>query len=271
MKGVYDMIKEKIHLHGVHETMLVPLYARALESKKKNPAFYDEVAVRTIDSLDYDFQKHGKNKMNMWGCAARTIILDKETTAYIKAHPYCSVINMACGLDDRFHRVDNGTITWYNIDLENVMEIRKKIIPPCDRVLDITSSVLNFTWMDKIENKEDVLVIAEGFLMYLKEADVASLFNKIAASFKHTTLFIELMSEWMVKNQKMHDTIKLTKAIFEWGIETTQDFTKLCPKYKMIGDYNLTDVMKQFSPVFISLISFMLRKRNNRIGCFEIC
>ena len=30
-------MKEEINLTGVNETMLVPLYARAIESKKNNP------------------------------------------------------------------------------------------------------------------------------------------------------------------------------------------------------------------------------------------
>lgn len=64
------MTKVKVNLHGVNETMMVPLYARVLESKKKKPAFYDQVAVRTIDSLDYDFEKHG-NKINMCVLRAR--------------------------------------------------------------------------------------------------------------------------------------------------------------------------------------------------------
>lgn len=263
------MTKEKINLSGVNETMLVPLYARALESRKKKPAFYDETAVRTVEALDYDFTKHGKSKMNMWGCAARTIIFDREVSSYIKDHPNCSVINLACGLDDRFNRVDNGTILWYNLDFENVIMIREKIVPARERVQNISTSVLDFAWIDQITNKEEVLIIAEGLLMYLQEKEVQTLFEKISSAFKSCTLLLELMSTWMVKNQKIHDTVKLTTAVFTWGVEASEDFTRLCPMYKMTGEFNLTDTMKRFSPIFISLISPMLRSCNNRIGCFE--
>lgn len=263
------MTKLKINLSGVNETMLVPVYARALESKKKKPAFYDETAINIVDSIDYDFKKHGKSKMNMWGCAARTIIFDREVTAYIRKHPECSVINMACGLDARFNRVDNGRIQWYNIDFDNVMNIRKNIFSKNNRVTDISGSVLEDSWMEKIKNKEDVLIIAEGLLMYLKKDEVQNLFQTISSSFSNCTVLCELMSNWMVKNQKMHDTIRNTTAVFNWGIDKTEDFTKLCPTYKMTGDFNLTDTMKRFSPIFISLIAPVLISRNNRIGRFE--
>ncbi|WP_032078261.1 class I SAM-dependent methyltransferase [Clostridium drakei] len=263
------MTKSKINLSGVNETMLVPVYARALESKKKKPAFYDETAINIINSLDYDFKKHGKSKLNMWGCSARTIILDREVSSYIKKHPNCSVINMACGLDARFNRVDNGKIQWYNIDFENVMNIRKTIFPKNDRVTNVSSSILENSWIEKVKNKDNVLVIAEGLLMYLEENEVKRLFETVSVSFKHCAVLCELMSKWMVKNQKIHDTIKKTTAVFRWGVDTTDDFIKLCPMYKILGDFNLTDTMKRFSPIFLSLIAPKLRPKNNRIGYFE--
>ena len=263
------MEKKKITMTGVNETLFVPLYARALESRKPNHAFYDATAVKVIDSLDYNFEKHGKNKMNMWGCAARTIIYDEECNKFINANPDCTVINIACGLDDRFRRVDNGKIRWYNIDFQNVIELREELIEKNERVTDISCSALDFSWVDKIENKENVLVIAEGFLMYLTEAETKELFTEISRRFKNVTLLIELMTKWMVDNQKLHDTTKNTNVTFKFGVEKTSDFCKMCPMYKMTGEYNFTDKMKVFAPVFITLISPVLRKKNNRLGVFK--
>lgn len=80
-----EMEKEKITLTGVHETLFVPLYARALESKKQDHIFYDETAIRVVESLDYDFTKHGQSKINIWGCVARTLLFDQQLAAHIKA------------------------------------------------------------------------------------------------------------------------------------------------------------------------------------------
>lgn len=265
-------MKEKVDLSAVSETMLVPLYARAIESKKENPDFIDTTAVKVMDNLDYDFKKRFKtstNKMNFWGCSARTVILDKETKNFIKSNPDGTIINIACGLDDRFKRVDNGLIKWYNIDFEEIISLRKKLIQENDRVTDIASSALNFEWIDKIKNKDNVLIIAEGFLMYLDENEVKQLFDQISEKFNNEVLLIELMAKWMVKNQKAHDTVRTTGAEFKWGVENNEDFEKLCPSYKLMSEYNITDYMKKYSPIFIRLISPFLRSRNNRICVFE--
>ena len=162
---VVIMNEISIDLTGVNETLLVPLYARALESRKTSPYFMDHTALKIVESLDYDFEKHGKSRMNMCGCAARTVIIDREVKKYIRKNPKCSVVNLGAGLDDRFSRVDNGRIKWYNIDFEKIIELRKKLIPENRRVKEIGKSALDSTWIDEIENRENVLVIAEGLLM----------------------------------------------------------------------------------------------------------
>ena len=261
-------MKEKITLKGVNETLFVPLYARALESRKKDHLFYDETAIRVIDSLDYDFEKHGKSKMNMWGCAARTLLFDQCAKAHIKEHPECSVINLACGLDDRFRRVDNGKIHWYNVDFQDVVDLRKQLIESNDRVTDLACSAFDYSWMDQIENKDHALIIAEGFLMYPKEEEVKELFDTVASRFTHTALLLEVMTQWMVDHQKFHDTTKKTDVTFNWGINETEDFCRLCPQYSMKKEFNFTDGMKHFAPIRISIIAPLLRKKNNRLGWF---
>ena len=261
------MMKDKITLEGVEETMFVPLIARAIESKRKKPAFIDEVAIRVMEELDYDFSKH-KAKMNIWGCATRTVLFDNEVKLFIESNPDCTIINLACGLDNRFSRVDNGRIHWYNIDFDNIINLRKGIFESHERVLDIASSVFDYSWIEQIKNKENVLIIAEGVLMYFTEAQVKELFDTIADSFKNVTLLIEFMSTTVVKNQKMHETTKTTSAHFIWGVSEVREFEVLCPKYSYVLEHNFTDGMKHYSPIFITLISPILRKANNKIGRF---
>lgn len=265
-------MKEKVDLSGVTETMLIPLYSRALEAERKNPQFIDKTAIKVIDSLDYDFKKRFKdssNKLNFWGCCGRTVFLDDFANEFIQKYPDCSVVNIGCGLDDRFSRVDNGQIKWYNIDLPEVMELREKLIEKNDRIVNIPISVFDYSWMEQVENKENLLVIAEGVLMYLEKDDVIDLFSKIAEEFENVELLLELMSQWMVENQKMHEATKTTGAVFTWGVKESKDFESFIPAYKLIKELNVTDGMKKYSPVFITIVSPFLKPRNNRIAKFK--
>ena len=114
----------KTKLSGVAETLLIPLWARAEETKRSDALIRDDFAVRLVEQIDYDFAKFARAKHSQTGVAVRSYILDHETKAFIEKQPDAVCINLACGLDTRFYRIDNGQIDWYNLDLPDVMELR---------------------------------------------------------------------------------------------------------------------------------------------------
>ena len=95
---------EKIALTGVPETMLQTIYARAKESRGRG-AIRDPKAEEIIGKLDYDFSLADKDTAMHSGVIARTIVLDRLTTAWLAAHPGAVVVNIACGLDTRCCRM----------------------------------------------------------------------------------------------------------------------------------------------------------------------
>ncbi|WP_454055223.1 hypothetical protein [Clostridium sp. Marseille-Q7071] len=44
-------------LSGVPETLLIPLWARAIETKNSNPIIKDYKAIEMMENIDYDFSK----------------------------------------------------------------------------------------------------------------------------------------------------------------------------------------------------------------------
>lgn len=263
-------MKLSVQLSGVPETMLIPMYARAIESKKANPFFFDRYAIEMTEKLDYDFSKFDKGKMSLWGCAARTIILDREVKAFIKRHPHCTCINLGCGLDTRFHRVDNGRIRWYNIDFQPIADLRAQLLPVTQRETMISCSALENGWINEIAQDGEVLIIMEGLIMYFSEDEIKVLMGMIRDAFPGCTLLIELLSSFTLRNQKKHDTLKKTSAVFRWGVKESKELEIMCPYAKLRDEWNYTPVMKRFSPFFITLISPMLANANNRIAKFEI-
>jgi O-methyltransferase involved in polyketide biosynthesis len=49
--------KQSIQLGQVQESLLVPLYARALDSLKKRPILKDLKAAEMVQSIDWDFKR----------------------------------------------------------------------------------------------------------------------------------------------------------------------------------------------------------------------
>ena len=123
------MSNEKIKpkLNGTAETMLQCFYARAMHSRNPKNKFRDTKAEELIDRIDYDFSNAKKDTAMSGGIVARSVVFDELVSDFIRKNPDCTVVNIACGLDTRFYRMDNGKITWYNLDLPETIEVRDSI------------------------------------------------------------------------------------------------------------------------------------------------
>ena len=116
--------KNNIKLGSVQETLFLPLWGRAIETQKRRPLLVDEKAVSIIKSIPYDFTTISKNIMNLSRLSwiARSIYFDKKIKDFIDVCPEATIVNIGCGLDTTFERVDNGKIHWYDLDLPDTIE-----------------------------------------------------------------------------------------------------------------------------------------------------
>mgnify|MGYP001033520550 CR=1 FL=1 len=120
--------KIKVTLDGTAETMLQSFYARAKYSLKKGHKFYDAKAVELVNKIDYDFSSAEEDSTMSNGVIARTLVFDELVEDFIDRNPDCTIVNIACGLDTRFYRMDNGKLRWYNLDLPETIAVRDQII-----------------------------------------------------------------------------------------------------------------------------------------------
>jgi O-methyltransferase involved in polyketide biosynthesis len=115
--NVFDMIQ---NLKGISETLLVPLWARAVETKRPNHIIKDYKAVEMMEHIEYDFSKFDIQEMPQISIIIRTELLDKAIQAFMDKNPDAIIINLGCGLDTHFSRLDNGKVRWYDIDLSEL-------------------------------------------------------------------------------------------------------------------------------------------------------
>lgn len=232
----------KIKLAGVAETLLIPLWARAWETTKPGEHLVeDPMAVELVRKIDYDFDKFQNAKLSQIGTAVRSEIFDRETKRFIKQFPGALCINLCCGLDTRFYRVDNGEIDWYDLDLPEVMALRSKLLPQeSSRIHNIAQSVLNSDWPAAVQSKgRAVLIIMEGASMYFSENEMRQLLAILAQHFPGAVLFMEIMTPFLIRRQKYHDSVMKTTARFHWGVNDGRKIEALHPQFHFQEQWTL--------------------------------
>lgn len=260
-------MNEKITLSGVPETMLQTVYARARESRDRG-VIRDTKAEELVEKLDYDFSLAEKDTAMRSGVIARTIVLDRLTTAYLAGHPGAVVVNIACGLDTRCYRM-TGYRHWYNLDLPETMAVREKLLPESSAVTQIAMSAMD-DWGSRIEETDaPVLIIIEGLTMYLTEADVQRIFAVIAGRFDAATVLVETMNPMVVKRFK-EKSIEGSNAKFTWGVRDGRALAALLPDFRFVAEHGLTEGMAVFAPVYKLLDKLpAVRNISNRIVVLE--
>lgn len=184
-------------LSGVSATTLWTLHNRASEAKRSDGALRDPWAVTLYDAIDYDYQKFGQPNQSH---GLRAVAFDTAAADYVLAHPECSVVALAEGLQTSFWRLDAAglldDVTWYSVDLPPVMALRDQLLPDDDRIIALPQSALDLSWMDRIDPTNGVFITAEGLLMYLDPADVHTLIAACAQRFPDGALMFDSIPPW---------------------------------------------------------------------------
>ncbi len=195
--------KIKVKTDTVEETLLLPLWGRAYETQKKNPRLMDEKAVEIIKSIDYDFSEIEKTQgMSQHGWIARSIHTDKMARTFIEKHSAATIVNIGCGLDTTFSRIDNGKILFYELDLPDVIELRKNFYQDSERHQSIASSFLEMEWFDNIIVQDGLLLLAGGVLYYFEEEQIRQFFIAVADHFSTCDFYFDSLSPACLKMAK---------------------------------------------------------------------
>lgn len=262
----------KIKLDGVAETMLIPLKFKAEETGRESPRIQDKKAVEMVSQIDYDFSKFTSKGLSYTGVIARSVIIDRETKKFLAQNPNAVCICVGCGLDARFYRLDNDIIEWYDLDFEEVINIRRQLLPEPERVHYLPYSALDESWAKLVNvNNRPILIIIEGLLMYFEQNQVKEMFDILHKNFPGATVLAELMWAGAVKRNDMHDTVKKTNAVFRWGVKNGKEVEELCNGVKFMEQWSLNTEMKKygFACWLFGVIPGM-KNCNNSIAVYRI-
>jgi O-methyltransferase involved in polyketide biosynthesis len=210
--------KISVELGPVQETLLIPLLGRAEETKRKNGLVHDPKAVSIVESLDYDFSKW-RGIRSLVGASIRTRMFDEEVSAFLRAHPEGTVIELGAGLNTRYERLDNGKAHWVELDLPDSMALRQRFFNDTERRTMLSASVLDDDWHGRVLSlTAPYCFVAEAVIIYLDAAQVEAVVRALARRFPGAKLITDTCSTAMVDGQAKHDAMKTMPkdAWFRW-------------------------------------------------------
>ena len=256
----------KVHLTEEKSTLLITLHAKASDYRSKKSILNDRKADEIVKSIDYDF-----NKVKAYGfgsvLAVRAKQMDEWINEFLQSNPNSIVLNLGCGLDTRVTRINPpSTVTWFDVDYPEVIELRKNFYTNSERYKMIESSLTAPGWLEKIPNDQPAIIIAEGVLEYLVEKDVKKTINRLTEHFSGGQIIFDVMSSYAVNSGKKNLKENMG-AEHKWGVDDIGDVDKMDDKLKRISTLPLSksEFMKGIPAMFkvvFGLIDLIPRFKN---------
>ena len=225
----------------VEQTLLIPLAARALACRLlPHRGFADPAAEAIVARPAYDLTPFEADREMLRGLVERSLVLDQILRGFLNHHPDAQVLSLGSGLSTQFERLDNGRLRWVDVDLPEVVKLRRTLFPPHPRRCLVSASVTEAGWTSILGDlRGPTFVVAEGLLMYLERAQVFQLARDLAevqrggpAEFAY-----DYYCSQMVGQAWLNLSLRRLGAEFRWGLACPEELSLGEPRWGVIDTH----------------------------------
>jgi O-methyltransferase involved in polyketide biosynthesis len=192
------------------------------------------------------------------GICLRTVIIDSIVKKFIETHPDGTIVNLGCGLDTRFSRLDNEKIHWFDLDLPDTISLRRRFFTETERNCFIAKSVLDFSWLEDIPPGNSTLFIAEGLSYYFTESENKALISAIKQNYPGAEYVFDTLHPLFLKlyKEKKHNGHLSNKvaALIKWGIKSGKELESLTDGVHFVEEWSEVNAGKNRFPMFLRLL-----------------
>jgi len=234
-------------LSGVPETLLIPLYNRAMESQRPDAMVKDEKAVELVTKMPLDFSRVRQIPMTEMLKVMRIMFtreFDRYARDFLDRHPGAVVVHLGCGLDSRFERVDNGYVEWYDLDLPEVIEFRRKYLgDERERYHLLAGSVLENTWLEVVSayRQRPFLFLAETVLVYFTKAQVKALVLSLCDHFPGAELVFDGWRPFEIWLGNRYLSNSPFAGLMQWGFWHSQEVEDWRVGIRLLDEWGFFD------------------------------
>ena len=153
------------------------------------------------------------------------------------------MINLACGLDTRFWRIENEKCKYIELDLPGMIDLKREILKDHLGYELISCSVLDISWIDQITSNgnSNFLLLAEGLFYYLPKQEVIRLLQVLAQRFNRSQLVLDMAPEKYTEGLwkrliNLESRAWDIDVSFVFGINNPRDIESYGNGFKVIDD-----------------------------------
>ena len=218
--------------NGVADTMLIPMAARIYVSKRFPEYFYDETALSLEEKIPASALERiskSSSEYTMLASVARYYNFDAMIKNFLAQHEKCNIVNLGAGLDTAVFRLQAKNAVFYEIDLPEVIELRKNILGAKENETLIGADLFAPEWAERIDTALPSLLIVSGVFQYFREEKILQFLADVKTRFPNGELIFDATNEIGIKyaNKYVQETGN-TSAQMYFYVNDCSAFAQKC-------------------------------------------
>lgn len=227
-------------LTPVEETLWITLTARAFDSRLPDPILGDTMADELVRKSGYTNDKLNWTRVSCVDVAQRAKKLDEVARRFIARHPNAIGIDLGAGLDTRALRIDTPpTVDWYDVDFPDVIAARRRLIPDRPHVHAVGADLTDPTWLERLPADRPAVVVADGLMAFLAEADMISLLQRLTDHLHSGEIAFNVYNKFTVRAAKLTPSVGWLVPLFKSPGFDRLDPVRWNPKLTLIEEIML--------------------------------
>ncbi|NCB06276.1 MAG: class I SAM-dependent methyltransferase [Clostridia bacterium] len=219
-------------LSKVSQTLYIPLMGRIYASRRHPAVLYDAAALAMEPKLPPEVRRlSGQTEYTLLASAVRSRNVDETVRRFLCAHPDGVIVNVGCGLDTAYQRNDNGVALWFDLDMPDVISLRRQYFPLGARERELPYSMFDGQWVRDVqaEGERPLLAIASGLFYYFPEKQVIEWMTMLSAFPYAELAFDAVSSRGIAHTRRFMRRMKKQDAQMFFALDDAKAFAQKIP------------------------------------------
>ncbi len=205
-------------MDNVNKTLYIPLYGKAFVSKK-GLFLRDTRAEEIWSAAAFPLKGKARSRWLAYYMGIRAAVFDAWVKAETETDEECLVLHVGCGLDSRVTRVGETRALWYDVDLREVIEERRRYYTESDRYRMLVGDARATDWLASLPSCPKTVVVMEGVSMYLTPTELQAFIAAIGERFSAVSLLMDCYTSFAAKMSKYRNPVNTVGVTRLYGID----------------------------------------------------
>ncbi len=229
---------DNIKLDNIEETLFVPMRGRVFASENFKDILYDQKALEIADKIPDRYMDYSvESEYTLLASAVRSKNIDILVQNFLERNPKGCIINIGAGLETTYFRNNNNLATWFELDLEEVADLRKTILGENEKDKILAYSMFDYEWIEKVKQEHEgpYLIISSGVFYYFKMEEILNLLNNLNNFDNSVEVIFDCVSKIGIKFTRKHmKNIGKEDATMYFYVDDAETIVKKIDNSKLI-------------------------------------